>query len=188
MIPEAAVPSGAAVAEPVASEVAASSNGKKEIMSNIPDGKRAMKIDLDRILTSAVVLNWKDLLHATQGGLIHIEYAPGKALQYLKVWELTGKGVWSLVCEYWMSRGPSGLPLNGVTFSNGYHSAGLTDMLELIMQHQDRFSDSLDRPGAGLVQVTLPTDEDSLAATACMRQAYESLGLSLASIPKPAMA
>ena len=87
-----------------------------------------------------------------------------------------------------MSRGPSGLPLNGVTFSNDYHSAGLTDMLELIMQHQDRFSDSLDRPGAGLVQVTLPTDEDSLAATACMRQAYESLGLSLASIPKPAMA
>ena len=188
MIPEAAVPSGAAVAEPVASEVAASCNGKKEIMSNIPDGKRAIKIDLDRILTSAVVLNWKDLLHATQGGLIHIEYAPGKVLQYLKVWELTGKGVWSLVCEYWMSRGPTAVPPDGMTFSNDYHSAGLTDMLEMIMQHQNRFSDSLDRPGAGLIQIPLPTDQESLAATDCMRHAYESLGLSFAHIPAAAMA
>ena len=157
-------------------------------MGSIPNEKRTIKIDLDRMLTSAVVLSWEDLLHVTHGGLIHIEYAPGKTLQYLKAWELTGKGEWSLVCEYWMSRGPTAVPRDGMTFSNDYHSAGLTDMLEVIMQHQDRFSDSLDRPGAGLIQVTLPTDQESLAATSCMRHAYESLGLTFAHIPAAAMA
>jgi len=161
---------------------------RRMIMRSSSNEKRTLTIELDRILASAVVLSWQDLLHATHGGLIHIEYAPGKTLQYLKVWELTGKGEWSLVCEYWMSCGPAGLPRDGMTFSNDYHSAGLTDMLELIMQHQDRFSDSLDRPGAGLIQVTLPTAQESLAATACMRQAYESLGLTFAHIPKAAVA
>lgn len=157
-------------------------------MSSIPDGKRTIKIELDRILTSAVVLSWGDLLHTSQRGLIHIEYAPGKTLEYLKVWELTGKGGWSLVCEYWMSRGPTAVPRDGMTFSNDYHSAGLTDMLELIMQHQDSFAASLVRPGAGLIQVTLPTDQESLAATACMRHAYEGLGFTFAHIPAAAMA
>lgn len=157
-------------------------------MSSIPDGKRAIKIELDRILTSAVVLSWEDLLHVSHRGLIHIEYAPGKSLQYLKVWELTGKGEWSLVCEYSMSNGPTAASRGGITFSNDYHSAALADMLELIMQHQDKFSDSLDRPGAGLIQITLPTDQESLAATDCMRHAYESLGLSFAHIPAAAMA
>ena len=161
---------------------------KRNIMNSVTNQKSAIKIELDRILTSAVVLSWQDLLHATHGGLIHIQYAPGKRLQYLKVWELTGKGEWSLVCEYWMSCGPAGLPRDRITFSNDYHSAGLTNMLELIMQHQDRFSDSVDRHGAGLIQVTLPTAQESLAATACMRQAYESLGLTLAHIPAAAMA
>lgn len=165
-----------------------SSEERRNIMSSIPNEKRTIKIDLDRILTSAVVLSWEDLLHVTNGGLIHIEYAPGKTLQYLKVWELTGKGEWSLVCEYWMSRGSTAVPPDGITFSNDYHSACLTDMLEMIMQHQNRFSDSLDRPGAGLIQVTLPTDQESLAAIACMRQAYESLGLTFAHIPAAAMA
>jgi hypothetical protein len=157
-------------------------------MSIIPDGKRTIKIELDRILTSAVVLSWEDLLHVSDGGLIHIEYAPGKTLHYLKVWELTGKGEWSLVCEYWMSRGPGGLQRDGMTFSNDYHSSALTDMLGLIMQHQDRFSDSLDKPGSGLIQVTLPTTQESLAATACMRHAYETLGLTFAHIPAAARA
>jgi len=164
------------------------SEEKRNLMTSIPDEKRTIKIELDRILTSAVVLSWQDLLHATHGGLIHVEYAPGKTLQYLKVWELTGKGQWSLVCEYWMSCGPAGLPRDGMTFSNDYHSTGLTEMLELIMHHQDRFSDSMDRPGAGLIQVTLPTSEERLAATACMRHAYESVGLTFAHIPAAAMA
>ena len=156
-------------------------------MNSIPDGKRTVNIQMDHMLTSAVVLSWPDLLHVSQRGLIHIEYAPGKSLLYLKVWDLTGKGEWSLVCEYWMSRGPTATPLGGMTFSNDYHSAGLAGMLEVIMQHQEHFAASL-VTGAGLIQVTLPSEQESRAATVCMKQAYESLGLTFAHIPASAMA
>jgi hypothetical protein len=152
-------------------------------MSSIPDGKRAIKIQMDRILTSAVVLSWKDLLHVSQRGLMHIEYVPGKSLQYLKVWDLTGKGEWNLVCEYSMPSGPVSAATDGIRFSNDYHSAALAEMLETIMQHQDSFAASLVTPGGGLIQVSLPTNEESLAASACMTFAYESLGLTFAHIP-----
>lgn len=41
------------------------------------------------------------------------------------------------------------------------------------MQHQESFAASLTAPEAGLIQVTLPTDQESMAATDCMRHAYE---------------
>jgi hypothetical protein len=156
-------------------------------MNNIPDQKRTINIQMDRMLESAVVLSWADLLNASQRGLIHIEYAPGKSLPYLKVWDLTGKGEWSLVCEYWMLRGPTAISPAGVTFFNDYHSAGLAAMLEVIMQHQEHFAPSL-VAGAGLIQVTLPTEQENVAAGASIRHAYASLGLTFAQIPTPAMA
>jgi hypothetical protein len=156
-------------------------------MKSIPQGTTMVKVQMDRILESAVVLSWKDLLHRSQRGLIHIEYAPGTRLPYLKIWQLTGRGGWSLVCEYWMSRGPTDSPGDGMTFSNDYHSAGLAEMLEVVMQHQDNFAPSL-KPGAGLIQVTLPTEQESLASGACMRHVYESFGLSFAHIPVAAAA
>jgi len=134
-----------------------------------------MKIQMDRILTSAVVTSWRDLAHGPQKGLIHIEYAPGKSLEYLKIWQLTGKGEWSLVCEYWMPNGTTAAARDGITFSNGYHSAGLTERLEVIMQHQDSFAASLVARGAGLIQVEPPTEQESVAATDCMRHAYHGI-------------
>jgi hypothetical protein len=156
-------------------------------MNSVPQGTTMVKVQMDRILESAVVLSWKDLLRPSQRGLIHIEYAPGTRLPYLKVWQLTGKGEWSLVCEYWMSRGSADGPGDGMTFKNDYHSAGLAEMLEVIMQHQDNFAPSL-KPGAGLIQVTLPTEQESLASGACMRHVYESFGLSFARFPVGAAA
>ena len=156
-------------------------------MNSVPQGTTMVKAQMDRILESAVVLSWKDLLHPSQRGLIHIEYAPGTRLPYLKIWQLTGKGEWSLVCEYWMSRGPNDSPDGGMTFRNDYHSEGLAEMLEVIMQHQDNFAPSL-KPGAGLIQVTLPKEQESLASAACMRHVYESFGLSFAHIPAAAAA
>jgi hypothetical protein len=156
-------------------------------MSGISDGKSVVNVELDRVLTSAVVLSWDDLLHPTQRGLIHIEYAPGALLQYLRVWQLTGKGEWSLVCECVMSHSPAVLT-SGTTFSNDYHSAGLAEMLDVIMQHQGSFASSPLRHGAGLIQVTLPTERESIAASACMRHVYASLGLMFAEIPATAMA
>jgi hypothetical protein len=156
-------------------------------MKSIPQGTTMVRVQMDRILESAVVLSWKDLLHPSQRGPIHVEYAPGTRLPYLKIWQLTGRGEWNLVCEYWMSRGPTDSPGDGMTFSNDYHSAGLAEMLEVIMQHQDNFAPSL-KPGAGLIQVTLPTELESLASGACMRHVYESFGLSFAHIPIAAAA
>ena len=67
-------------------------------MSSIPGVTSTVSIQMDRILESAVILSWKDLLCPSQQGLIQIEYVPGAHLSYLKIWQLTGKGEWSLVC------------------------------------------------------------------------------------------
>jgi hypothetical protein len=156
-------------------------------MNKIPKRTTMVKVQMDRILESAVVLSWKDLLHPSQKGLIHIEYAPATRLQYLKIWQLTKKGQWSLVCEYWMPNGSTESPPGGMTFSNDYHSAGLAEMLEVIMEHQDNFAPAL-TPGAGLIQVTLPTEQEDLASGERMGHVYESFGLSFAQVPAAAAA
>jgi len=161
---------------------------KGNIMNRIPHRTLAASIEMDRILRSAVVLSWKDLLPVSQQGLVHIEYAPGERLPYVKIWHLTEKGEWSLVCEYRMSREPARIPVAELTFSNGYYSAGLAEMLEVIMQHQGFFAASLIAPGSGLIQVILPTDQESNAATNCMKHAYEILGINSGQIPTAAMA
>jgi hypothetical protein len=138
---------------------------------------------MDRILKSAVVLSWKDLVHPAQRGPLQIEYFPGIRLSYLKIRQLTGRGEWILVCEYRMSRELTRAPVDGLTFTNGYHSAGLAEMLEVIMQHQDHFVDSRVSPWAGSIQVSPPTEQETLAAGACVRHAYECFGLTFAHIP-----
>jgi hypothetical protein len=155
-------------------------------MKSIPHGAPILSVQMDRILESAVVLSWKDLLNPSQRGLIQIEYVPGARLPYLKIWQLTSRGEWSLICEYWMSRGPAGTPSDGLTFSNGYHSAGLAEMLDVIMQHQDSFASSL-KPRTGLIQITPPQGRENFAAT-CMRHVYESFGLSFTHIPAAVLA
>lgn len=146
-----------------------------------------VSVQMDRILESAVVLSWKDLLHASQRGLIHIEYAPGPRLSYLKIWHMTGRGEWRLVCEYRMPRGLTDRTGDGMTFSNDYHSAGLAEMLEVIMQHQENFARSF-IPEGGSILVTVPTEQENLTSGARMRHVYESFGLSFAHIPAPAAA
>jgi hypothetical protein len=157
-------------------------------MTGIPHRKRITKVQMDRVLASAVVLSWKDLLNVSQKGLIHVDYVPGPRLQYLKIWKLAAAGSWNLICEYWMGQGEASTPVAGLTFSNDFHSEGLAQMLEVIMQHQGSFMASFGRAGAGLIQVTSPTEQDSLAASACMRDAYDGLGLLFDRIPSAAAA
>jgi hypothetical protein len=87
-----------------------------------------------------------------------------------------------------MSRELTRAPVAKLAFSNGYHSAGLAEMLEVIMQHEDRFVNSRVRPRAGSIQVTPPTEQETLAAGACMRHAYECFGLTFAHIPAAGLA
>ena len=154
-------------------------------MTSIP--RATPIIQMRRTLESAVILSWKDLLRPSQRGLIQVEYVPGIHFSYLKIWQLTGKGEWSLVCEHWLSHRLAVAADDGTTFSNGYYSAGLAAMLQVIMQHQDQFAPL--RPGSpSSTQVRLPTEQDALAATACMSQVYESFGLVFTHVPGTAVA
>jgi hypothetical protein len=56
-------------------------------------------------------------------------------------------------------------------------------MLQVIMQHQDPFAAPLSPDSASSTQVLSPTEEDTLAAYACMQRAYESLGLAFTAFP-----
>jgi hypothetical protein len=160
-----------------------------EEMLMIPSMTPTKRVRIDRVLESAVVLSWKDLLQSSDQGVVHVEYAtaPEPSLQYLKIWLSTRRGTWDLICEYWISPGSSRVPAAGLTFSNGYYSADLAHMLEHMMQHQDGFPNSLSgESGVNLIQVQSPTEDDRLKAGNCMHEAYHRLGLPRANIPRTA--
>lgn len=142
--------------------------------------KPSQNQDLERILESAIIVSWADLMRGAQTGLIHIEYgfAAGGTLDYLQVWSSITRGHWLLACEYWMSA--STFHPAGVHFDNGYQSEGLADILESVMQHQIAFSLPADLGRQGLLQITTPTKEESIAAAASVSEAFGSLGPVLA--------
>jgi len=135
-----------------------------------------MKLDnaqsLDRILESAVIVSWTDLMKDAKSGLIHLEYtfAPDGWLEYLKVWSSVTRGHWRLACEYWMAA--STFHSEGIHFESGYRSEGLTQTLEFIMQHQPAFSPSPDFGRTGLLQIQVPTEEESTAAAKSLKEAF----------------
>ncbi len=137
------------------------------------------KQDLERVLESAIVVSWKDLVPGAQVALIHIEYqlTPGGTLDSLKVWSSTSRGHWFLACEYWMSD----IPLHGVHihFHNGYASEGLGHILEFVMQHQSAFLLPSDLGRQGLLQIPTPTQEECVAAAASVSEALNRVGPTL---------
>jgi hypothetical protein len=135
---------------------------------------------LDQVLESATVVSWADLMSGAQTGVIHIEYgfAVGGTLDYLQVWSSIARGHWLLACEYWMSA--STLHAGGVHFENGYHSEGLAHILESVMQHQSVFNLPLNLDRQGLLQIATPTEEESRAAAASVREAYERVSSEMA--------
>jgi len=141
--------------------------------------------NLERILESAGVVFWADLMRGTQTGLIHIEYgfAPTGTLDYLKFWSSKSRGHWLLACEYWMTA--STFHSVGVRFDNGYQSEGLADILEFVMQHQNSFVLPPNLGRQGLLQISMPTEEESAAASASVNEACDRLGSALA---EPALA
>jgi len=140
---------------------------------------------LERILESAVVVSWADLMRGAQTGLIHIEYgfAPSGTLDYLQVLSSITRGHWLLVCAYWRSASTS--HGTGVCFENGYHSEGLAHILEFVMQHQNSFMLPPNHDRQGLLQIPTPTEEESTAAAASVNEAFDPLGVALV---EPALA
>jgi hypothetical protein len=134
---------------------------------------------LDRVLESAVVVSWADLMRGAGNGLIHIDYgfAASGVVDYLQIWSSIARGNWLLACEYWMS--PSILHRTGVRFENGYRSEGLAHILSTVMQHQSAFLLPEDLGRQGLLQIPTPTQEESTAAAASVHEALDHLGSSL---------
>jgi len=131
---------------------------------------------LERILKSAIVVSWADLMPGAQTGLTHIEYgfAPSGTLDYLKVLSSMTRGQWLVACEYWMSA--STFHSAGIHFHNGYQSEGLAHILESVMQHQTAFSLPADLGRQGLLQIPTPTQEESVAAAASVSEALDRVG------------
>jgi len=133
--------------------------------------------NLERILESAVVVSWTDLMRGDKSGLIHIEYgfAPSGTLDYLQVWSSITRGYWLLACSYWMSA--SQLHDIGIHFENEYQSQGLADILAVVMQHQSAFDLPPNLGRKGLLQITTPTEEESTAAAASMSDAFKRVAV-----------
>jgi hypothetical protein len=134
---------------------------------------------LERVLASAVVVSWSDLMRGAKNGLIHIEYgfAPSGTLDSLQVWSSITRGHWLLVCSFWMSA--SNFHETGIRFDNGYQSEGLAHILESVMQHQTAFLLPADLGRQGLLQIATPTQEEISAAAASVSEALDRVGSAL---------
>jgi hypothetical protein len=130
---------------------------------------------LERILESAVIVSWADLMRGAQAGLVHIEYGftTGSTLDYLKFWSSISRGHWLLAVEYWAS--PSKSHSTGVHFENGYESETLKHILDSVMQHQTGFSLPVDLGRPGLLQIATPTQQESVVASALLNEALDTL-------------
>ncbi len=147
--------------------------------------KPEQKPNLERILESAIVASWPDLMRNAQTGLIHIEYgfAPTHTLDYVKVWSSLAPGHWLLACEYWMSE--STFHGAGIRFDNGYESEGLAQILDSVMQRQSEFDLPPNRGRQGLLQISTPNQEETATAGERVKEAFDCLASSLA---EPALA
>lgn len=130
---------------------------------------------IERILESAVTLNWEDFTTRFIPVAMQIEYRSGPDcwLEYLKVWSSASRGHWNLVCEYRVHA--TAAHLQGVTFNDSYSSAGLTRMLDAIMHNQQAFAVASSNSGNGLVHIVPPNDTQSIAAKHLMMEMLERI-------------
>ena len=136
--------------------------------------------ELERVLEAAIVVSWADLIHGVQSGLVHIEYgfSPSQTLEDLQVWSSIRRGYWLLACSYRMAT--SQVQDSGVHFDNGYQSVGLAHILEVVMRHQNAFTLPPNLGRRGLLQITTPTEKESIAAVASIKAASDCAGSTLA--------
>ena len=138
------------------------------------------KVEISDLLESAVMLSWNELLKSSPRGLVHVEYgtAPEPSLQYVKIWLSTPRGAWNLICEYWISSGFKSAPPAGLTFSNGFHSAALAEILDATMHARQGFMGSLSGDSSvSLIIVHSPTKDQLQKAHEYMTEAYQRFGL-----------
>lgn len=128
-------------------------------------------ISFDRVLESASILAWNDLMPEGPDAVIQVEYRGNRnALEYLKVWGSVTRGSWNLigVCESF----PTG-PLGRLNFADGYVSNDYADMLYLITQRQAAFAREDTVGQSTILAVYAPSDQDRDAAEDVLRQALD---------------
>ena len=130
---------------------------------------------LDRLLESAVVASWTDLVRGVPVALIHVEYdfTGSGTLDYLQVWSCIVRGHWLMVCGYQMAG--SEFHDTGVQFHNGYQSADLARTLELVILHQKTFTLPRNFGRAGLLQIATPTQIASEAAAVSVNETFHRI-------------
>jgi len=113
-------------------------------------------LQLEHILTSAVVLNWNALTQSA-AGRVRVEYHIGLdgSVEYLKLWT-SAREYWSLICDFSVHPGWS----DGPRFSNGFHSRSLGRLLQSIVMNQGLFGHALQPNSNGMLEIGTPTLED----------------------------
>ena len=141
-------------------------------MTSITDSQTTPRVRLERILKSAVLLSWDELMTDPATGLIHVEYQAGDdgSLDFLKVWASTIWGEWKLVCEFWVR--PLWSHTTGVRFAGEYHSAELARTLELAIGKDAAFAGEPNLHG--LIQVFPPTEVERKEAERMVQTAPEN--------------
>ena len=131
--------------------------------------------DMDRLLESAVALNWEDLATGSPPLAMQVEYRrrPDCEVENLKLWSSPSRGHWTLVCEYRMH--PTATHAQGITFTGAYCSAGLTHMFDVIMQNQQSFALPHSDFANGLVQIAPPDNTHSITAKHLMVEMLERI-------------
>ena len=96
-------------------------------------------------------------------------FAPDNSLDYLKLWSSLVRGHWHLAWEYWTTA--SALHGNGIHFEDGFRSQRLAETLEFIMQHQQTSLPSHNFGRTGLLQIQVPSEDESAAAAMLLSEA-----------------
>ncbi len=130
--------------------------------------KATQPVQLNHILTSAVVLNWDAL--TSSGGRVRLEYHVGAdgSLDDLKMWG-SAREYWSLICAYSVNPGWS----DGPRFSNGFHSRALGRMLQAIMMNQSLFRHDQGPNSNGLLEIGVPSLQDCEAARVLVNDTFQ---------------
>jgi len=145
-------------------------------MTATPHIHSGMTTELGRVLQSAVVSSWDDLMPPATTGSVHIEYTTGTAgaVDLLKVFSSTTRGHWKLVCEYWVSSAWGHAP--GMSFGDIPCPRKFAQAIQKLLQHQGQFKALGGLSGDGLLQVTPPSESERKDASNCLTEAFDQLG------------
>lgn len=128
-----------------------------------------------RLLKSAVIMSWTDLICDGQSGTVHVDcrFGDENAVEHLTIWVATQRGEWRLAGEYSLSRAKKSL--TGMSFEGSYRSEKLACALDTIVKHQQSFA-PLSNPGRdGLIEVEPPTPRERRRAGSAIASMLRSL-------------